>query len=627
MNAKQKRNLARIITAVALMIALHFLPAEGATRFLCYMAPYLVVGYDVLFKALRGIWKRLPFDENLLMTIATLGAVALAVSSGDGDYDEAVEVMLLYQIGEWFQSIAVGRSRRNISELMDVCPDYAEIESASGEIEKVDPDDVEIGTTIVVRPGERVPIDGVVTDGVSTLNLAALTGESRPKEVEPGDQIVSGSINLVGVLRVKTTKEFGESTASKILELIEDAGVKKSRSEDFITKFARIYTPIVVFAALALAVLPPVALALCGAAPRWNVWIYRALTFLIVSCPCALVISIPLSFFAGIGCASRRGVLVKGSPYIEALAKIKTVVFDKTGTLTKGVFEVVAVHPEEFDETELLHLTAHVERYSTHPIAVALRAAYLREKDGCSVERAEEFPGRGVKAIVNGKAVYVGNAKLMEEVGAKWRDECHRKSGVVVHVAEQGRYLGHVVVSDVVKPSAKETIASLRRLGVRKTVMFTGDGRDARRTARSRAAAKRDARVRRRRHERRAGHHARRRRRRDGRDRFRRRDRGRRRRPHGRRPAEARDRNKNLAKMHKNRQRERLVHDRRQAPLPRARRRRTRDDGHGDLRRRRRHDPRRAKLDPRDDRDVGTSRLTPAKRGLIRIRGRGLRDR
>ena len=479
MNAKQKRNLARVIIAVALMIALHFLPTEGATRFLGYMVPYLVVGYDVLFKALLGIWKRQPFDENLLMTIATLGAVALAISSKSGDYDEAVEVMLLYQVGEWFQSIAVGRSRRNISELMDICPDYAEIESPSGELEKVDPDDVEIGTTIVVRPGERVPIDGIVTDGVSTLNLAALTGESRPKEVKPGDEIVSGSINLVGLLRVKTTKEFGESTASKILELIEDAGAKKSRSEDFITKFARIYTPIVVFAALALAVLPPVALALFGAAPRWNVWIYRALTFLIVSCPCALVISIPLSFFAGIGCASRRGVLVKGSPYIEALAKIKTVVFDKTGTLTKGVFEVVAVHPEEFDETELLHLTAHVERYSTHPIAVALRAAYLREKDGCSVERTEEFPGRGVKAIVNGRAIYVGNAKLMDEIGAKWRDECHRSSGVVVHVAEEGRYLGHVVVSDVVKPNAKETIASLRRLGVRNAVIFTGDGRDA----------------------------------------------------------------------------------------------------------------------------------------------------
>ena len=479
MSAKQKRNLLRIIIAVALIVALHLIPTEGATRFLCYMLPYFVVGYDVLFKAARGLWKRQPLDENLLMTIATLGAIALAFTAGDGDYDEAVEVMLLYQIGEWFQSYAVGRSRRNISELMDVCPDYAEIESPSGELEKVDPDDVAIGTTIVVRPGERVPIDGVVTDGVSTLNLAALTGESRPKQVEPGDEIVSGSINLVGLLRVRTTKEFGESTATKILELIEDVGAKKSRSEDFITKFARVYTPIVVCAALAVAILPPIALSIFGNAPAWNVWTYRALTFLVISCPCALVISIPLSFFAGIGCASRRGILVKGSPYIESLAKIRTAVFDKTGTLTKGVFEVVAVHPEEFDETELLHLTAHVERYSTHPIAVALRAAYLKEKDGCSVEKVEELPGRGVKACVNGRTIYVGNGKLMDEIGVKWRDECHRKSGVVVHVAEQGRYLGHVVVSDVVKPNAEETIAALRRLGVKKTVIFTGDGRDA----------------------------------------------------------------------------------------------------------------------------------------------------
>lgn len=475
MSRKQKKNLARIIVAAVALVVLHFLPVAGVLRFACYMVPYAIVGYDVLLKAARGLWNRQPFDECLLMAIATLGAIALAIYGGSGDYDEAIAVMLFYQIGEWFQSYAVGKSRGSISELMDICPDYANVETATGELEKVDPDDVAVGTTIVVKPGEKIPIDGTIVEGSSTLNLAALTGESLPKEARLGDDVVSGSVNLVGVLRVKTTKAFGESTASKILELIEDASSKKSKSENFITKFARVYTPIVVYAALALALLPPLALLATGTDPRWGVWTYRALTFLVISCPCALVISIPLSFFAGIGGASRRGVLVKGSPYIESLSKTRTVVFDKTGTLTKGVFEVVAVHPDQFDEKELIHLTAHVERYSTHPIAVALRAAYIKENDGCSVENVEELAGRGVRAVVNGKTVCVGNTKLMDEIGAQWH-ECHKNgTGAVIHVAMDGRYLGHVIVSDVVKPDAKEAIASLRRLGVKKTVMLTGD--------------------------------------------------------------------------------------------------------------------------------------------------------
>ena len=476
MTRKQKKNLTRIVVAAIMTFSFHFLPLTGVPRFLCYLLPYLVVGYDVLLKAARGLRNGQPFDENLLMTVATLGAIALAVFSGSGDYDEAIAVMLFYQVGEWFQSCAVSRSRRSVSELMDICPDYANAETESGALERVDPSDVETGSVIVIKPGERVPIDGVVVSGESTLNLAALTGESTPRKVQSGDEIVSGSINQLGVLRVRTTKEFGESTASKILELIEDAGAKKSRSEAFITRFARVYTPIVVFAAIALALLPPVIMLAVDGAPAWRVWSYRALTFLVVSCPCALVVSVPLTFFAGIGGASRAGVLIKGSPVIEALAKTRTVVFDKTGTLTRGVFEVVAVHPDEFDETELLHLTAHVERYSPHPIAVALRAAYFRENDGCSVERVEELSGRGVRAVVNGHTVCAGNIKLMSESGAAPRAclDCHG-AGVAIHVSEDGRYLGHVVVSDVVKTGAKDAIAALRRLGVKRTVMLTGD--------------------------------------------------------------------------------------------------------------------------------------------------------
>lgn len=476
MTRKQKRNLTRIVVAAIMTFSFHFLPLTGVPRFLCYLLPYLVVGYDVLLKAARGIRNGQPFDENLLMTVATLGAIALAVLSGSGDYDEAIAVMLFYQVGEWFQSCAVSRSRRSVSELMDICPDYANAETESGALERVDPSDVKTGSVIVIKPGERVPIDGVVVSGESTLNLAALTGESTPRKVQSGDEIVSGSINQLGVLRVRTTKEFGESTASKILELIEDAGAKKSRSEAFITRFARVYTPIVVFAAIALALLPPVIMLAVDGAPAWRVWSYRALTFLVVSCPCALVVSVPLAFFAGIGGASRAGVLIKGSPVIEALAKTRTAVFDKTGTLTRGVFEVVAVHPDEFDETELLHLTAHVERYSPHPIAVALRAAYFRENDGCSVERVEELSGRGVRAVVNGHTLCAGNIKLMSESGAAPRAclDCHG-AGVAIHVSEDGRYLGHVVVSDVVKTGAKDAIAALRRLGVKRTVMLTGD--------------------------------------------------------------------------------------------------------------------------------------------------------
>ena len=476
MTRKQKKNLTRIVVAAIMTFSFHFLPLTGAPRFLCYLLPYLVVGYDVLLKAARGLRNGQPFDENLLMTVATLGAIALAVFSGSGDYDEAIAVMLFYQVGEWFQSCAVSRSRRSVSELMDICPDYANAETESGALERVDPSDVETGSVIVIKPGERVPIDGVVVSGESTLNLAALTGESTPRKVQSGDEIVSGSINQLGVLRVRTTKEFGESTASKILELIEDAGAKKSRSEAFITRFARVYTPIVVFAAIALALLPPVIMLAVDGAPAWRVWSYRALTFLVVSCPCALVVSVPLAFFAGIGGASRAGVLIKGSPVIEALAKTRTVVFDKTGTLTRGVFEVVAVHPDEFDETELLHLTAHVERYSPHPIAVALRAAYFRENDDCSVERVEELSGRGVRAVVNGHTLCAGNIKLMSESGAAPRAclDCHG-AGVAIHVSEDGRYLGHVVVSDVVKTGAKDAIAALRRLGVKRTVMLTGD--------------------------------------------------------------------------------------------------------------------------------------------------------
>ena len=424
MSSKQKKNLIRIIIASVMTIVLHFLPVTGVPRFVLYMITYLIIGYDILIKAFQGIKNRQPLDENLLMSIATLGAISLALYEKSGDYTEAIAVMLFYQIGEWFQSYAVGRSRKNISDLMDIAPDHANIETENGQLEQVDPDDVEIGTVIVVQPGERIPIDGIVVSGNSSLNTAALTGESVPRDVKEGDEVISGCINLNGVLKVETTKEFGESTASKVLELIEDAGSRKSKSENFITKFARIYTPAVVYSALALALIPPVVLLIAGKDPSWGTWIYRALTFLVISCPCALVVSIPLSFFAGIGGASRQGVLVKGSNFLEVLSETKTVVFDKTGTLTKGVFEVTAIHPEVIDQETLLHWAAHVERYSKHPIANSLRKAYPNEADDCTVEDVEEIAGHGITAKVNGKTIAIGNSKLMDKIGADWH-ECH----------------------------------------------------------------------------------------------------------------------------------------------------------------------------------------------------------
>ena len=463
MTAKQKKNLARILIAAALLIALNFINVSGVARFALYLVPYLVVGYDIVLKALHGLKNHRPLDESLLMTIATLGAFALAIYE-DGDYTEAIAVMLFYQIGEWFQSYAVGRSRKNISELMDIRPDYANVETDSG-LEQVDPDDVEVGTLIIVQPGEKIPIDGVVEEGNSTLNTVALTGESLPREVGAGSEVISGCINLNGVLKIRTTKEFGESTASKILELVEDASSRKSKSEDFIAKFARIYTPVVVACAVALAVIPPL---ISG---DWETWLYRALIFLVISCPCALVISIPLSFFAGIGGASREGILIKGSNFLETLSKVKTVVMDKTGTLTKGSFDVDAVHSKNlnFDAEKLLHLAAHVERYSTHPIANSLRKAYPNERDDCTVEDVEEIAGRGIRAKINGKIVSVGNEKFMDEVGAAWKS-CY-KVGTVIHVAVDGEYAGHVVISDAVKPHAKD----MKRSGVESVFMLTGD--------------------------------------------------------------------------------------------------------------------------------------------------------
>lgn len=478
MNKKQKRNLMRIIVAAILMIVLHFAPVSGMVRFGLYLVPYLIIGYDILWKAFKGVKNRQPFDESLLMAIATLGAIILAVYE-DGDYTEAIGVMLFYQIGEWFQSYAVGKSRRNISELMDIRPDYANVERENGQLEAVDPDEVEVGTIIVVKPGEKIPIDGEVVEGSSTLNTSALTGESLPREVEAGDEVISGCININGLLKIRTTKEFGESTVSKILDLVENASSRKSKAEDFISKFARVYTPAVVAAAIALALVPPfVRMGFMGVPADWDVWIYRALTFLVISCPCALVISIPLSFFAGIGGASKAGVLVKGSNYLETLSKVKTVVFDKTGTLTKGVFQVTAAHPQEMSEKELLHLAAHVERYSTHPIAASLRAAYPNESDSCRVEAVEEIAGEGIRAHVNGNVVCVGNSKMMEAVGAEWYD-CHRHAaGTVIHVSINGRYAGHVIISDVVKETSKAAIAALKSVGVARTVMLTGDAKE-----------------------------------------------------------------------------------------------------------------------------------------------------
>ncbi|MBR4152749.1 MAG: cadmium-translocating P-type ATPase [Selenomonadaceae bacterium] len=467
MNTKQKKNLARILIAATLLIALNFVEISGVSRFILYLIPYLVVGYDILLKALHGIKNLRGLDENLLMTVATLGAIALAVYD-NGDYTEAVAVMLFYQIGEWFQSYAVVRSRKNISELMDIRPDYANVETADG-LEQVDPDEIEIGTIIIVQPGEKIPIDGVIVEGNSNLNTVALTGESLPREISIGSEVISGCINLNGVLKIQTTKDFGESTASKILELVEDASSRKSKSENFITKFARIYTPAVVICAVALAIIPPI---FNG---NWNTWIYRALIFLVISCPCALVISIPLSFFAGIGGASREGILIKGSNFLETLSKVKTVVLDKTGTLTQGNFEVEAVHSKNlnFSEDELLHLAAHVERYSTHPIANSLRKAYPNERDDCTVESVEEIAGRGIRAKINGQIVCVGNEKFMDELGAKWKP-CY-KVGTIIHVAVNGEYAGHVVISDALKPYAKQAIDELTCAGVKNIFMLTGD--------------------------------------------------------------------------------------------------------------------------------------------------------
>lgn len=477
MTKKQKRNLIRILLASAMLVVLSLLPVKGIGRLFLYLIPYFVVGYDILQKAVRGIYHRQAFDEALLMSVATIGALALAVydglHGGEANYTEAIAVMLFYQIGEWFQSYAVGKSRRNISALMDIRPDYANVERADGTLFRVDPDEVEVGDTIIIQPGEKIPIDGVVKVGASTLNTAALTGESAPREVAPGDEVISGCVNLNGVLRVETTKRFEESTASKILELMEEASSRKSHSENFIAKFARIYTPIVVFSAVALATLPGFVRLLFGESPHWGTWIYRALTFLVISCPCALVISIPLSFFAGIGAASKMGVLVKGSVYLETLSKARTMVFDKTGTLTRGVFKVTAIHPDEMKERELLHLAAHVERYSRHPIAESLRAAYPEEKDNCTVEEVEEIAGRGVRALVNGKTICVGNAKFMEEIGAGYKN-CHH-AGTVLHVAIEGRYAGHIVISDVVKDHAVSALQSLKNCGIDRMVMLTGD--------------------------------------------------------------------------------------------------------------------------------------------------------
>lgn len=484
MNKKQKKNLIRIIISAVLLIAFHFipkavLPEKSIVRFIIYLIAYLVVGYDVLIKAFKGIKNKQAFDEYLLMAIATIGAMALGLFR-TGDYVEAVAVMLFYQIGEWFQSYAVGKSRRNISDLMDIRPDYANIENEDGSLEQVDPDEVEVGSIIVVQPGEKIPIDGIIVDGNATLNTAALTGESKPRDVEKGDSVISGCINTNGLLKIETTTDFDESTASKILDLVENASSRKSKSEAFISRFARIYTPVVVYLAIALATIPPIVRLIIGMDAIWGEWIYRALTFLVISCPCALVISIPLSFFAGIGGASREGVLVKGSNYLEQLSKVKTVVFDKTGTLTKGVFEVTAIHPEEMDEKELLHIAAHAERYSNHPIADSLKEAYENENDGCEVKDVEEMAGHGVKAVVDGQIIYAGNSKLMDKIGVKCKP-CEHK-GTIIHVAratESGvKYEGHIVISDVEKATSKGAIRALKKCGIKETIMLTGDNEE-----------------------------------------------------------------------------------------------------------------------------------------------------
>ena len=468
MNKKQKKMLIRIIIAAVLIVVFSLLPAVGYLRFVLFMIPYLVIGYDILKKAFKGILNKQVFDENFLMAVATVGAILL------GDYSEGVAVMLFYQIGEFFQSYAVGKSRRNISELMDIRPDYANIEK-DGTLEQVDPDDVEIGTIIVVQPGEKVPIDGVITEGTSTLNTSALTGESLPRDAKAGDEVISGCINMTGLLKIRTTKEFGESTVSKILELVENSSSRKSKSENFISKFAKYYTPAVCYGALALAFIPPIVLLIMGKPAMWGDWIYRALTFLVISCPCALVISIPLSFFAGIGGASNQGILVKGSNYLETLAQTKYVVFDKTGTMTQGVFEVSGIHHNEMPDEKLLEYAALAECSSSHPISKSLQKAYGKPIDRNRVTDIEEISGNGVIAKVDGISVAAGNTKLMNRLGIAYQD-CHHV-GTVVHMAIDGKYAGHILISDIIKPHAKEAIAELKKAGISKTVMLTGDSK------------------------------------------------------------------------------------------------------------------------------------------------------
>ena len=474
MTKKQKKMLSRILITAVMLAALYFLPVTGWPRLALYLAAYLVIGYDILKKAGQGILNGRVFDENFLMAVATVGAFALAIYEKSGDYNEAIAVMLFYQIGELFQSYAVGKSRKNISALMDIRPDYANVER-DGQLVQVDPDEVAVGTVIVVQPGEKVPIDGVVVEGSSTLNTSALTGESLPRDAREGDEIISGCINMTGLLKIRTTKAFGESTVSKILELVENSSSRKSRSEDFIAKFARVYTPAVCYSALALAVLPPVIRLIGGMDGQWEQWVYRALTFLVTSCPCALVVSIPLSFFAGIGGASKEGVLIKGSNYLETLSQVKTVVFDKTGTLTKGVFEVTAVHHSDMDESKLLEYAALAECASSHPISRSLQRAYGKAIDRSRVTGIQEISGHGVTACVDGHTVAAGNSKLMTQLNIPYHD-CH-SVGTIIHMAVDGQYAGHIVISDVVKPHAREALAQLHKAGVEKTVMLTGDAK------------------------------------------------------------------------------------------------------------------------------------------------------
>ena len=471
MTRKQRKMLTRIIISSAMMICLQFLPVSGIIQFILYLIPYLVIGYDILIKAAKGILRKQIFDENFLMAIATIGAMIIGII-GTGDYVEAVAVMLFYQIGEFFQSYAVGKSRKNISALMDIRPDYANVE-CDGKLEQVDPDDVEIGTMIIVQPSEKIPIDGIVEYGMSSLNTSALTGESLPRDVKPGDEIISGCINMTGLLKIRTTKEFGESTVSKILDLVENASSRKSKSENFISKFARVYTPIVCYCAIALAVTPPIISMMISHSANWSVWLYRALSFLVASCPCALVVSIPLSFFAGIGGASKEGILVKGSNYLEALSQTDCVVFDKTGTLTKGVFEVTAIHHNKIPEEKLIEYAALAESASAHPISKSIQKAYGKEIDRSRVTDIVEFSGNGIVAKVDALDIAVGNNKLMEKLNIEFKD-CH-KVGTIIHIAINGEYAGHIVISDIIKPTSKNAISLLKKSGVKKTVMLTGD--------------------------------------------------------------------------------------------------------------------------------------------------------